>query len=136
MTTFNRIKIKERLNEIATNMNDIIARMNRYSIDFYNEYDICVPDYEDALCEYISMLCDEQDTDQRKWIHDCRLSTQYIDIALHEMAPHNLNISAVIYHAQYLYYSDLIFRDYSKLEQLRALHQKRGELERELDQVA
>lgn len=135
-TINNRItEIKERLNEIATKMNDIVERMNRYSVDFYDEYDICVADFSDALNEYIYFLCDEQDTEQRKWIHDCRKSTQYIDIALCELAPHNLNITTVINHAQYLYYSDLLYQDYGKLEELRNLHEERSELDQELAEL-
>lgn len=142
MTTFNRIdeineridEIKERLNEIATKMNDIVKRMNCYSIDFYNEYDICVSDFTYALNEYIIMLCDDRDTEQRKWIHECKQSTQYIDEALRELEPNNLNSYTVIRHAQYLYYSDLLYKDYSKLEELKGLHEERGGLERELKQ--
>lgn len=132
----NRInEIQERLNEIATDMNDLFDNLNELSKEFYNEYDICAPYWSDALNEHIYFLCDDQDSDQRRWIAECRQSTEYIDVALRELKPNDLNSYTLIKHAQYLYYSDLLYKDYNKLEELRNLHIERGELEQELQDL-
>ena len=81
------------------------------------------------------MLCDDQDSDQRRWITECRQSTQYIDEALCELKPNDLNSYTLIKHAQYLYYSDLLYKDYGRLQDLRDLHIERGELEQELQEL-
>lgn len=136
MNTLTRInEIKERLNEISADINTLVDNLNDFSKDFYNEYNICSPYLTDVLNDYICGLCDVQDSKQRKWVYDCIQSTQYIDEALKQMNPNHADSYLLIGKAQYLYFYDLLYKDFSKLQELRNLHIERGELEQELAEL-
>ena len=139
------MNVQNRINEIKeqiTNLVESLEETGSYGLSFYEE---CRDDF--AKREYLENMITEWADSQVNlswlslwsWVRECCCATDYIQQAVAEgfIDCKEFDMCKVIQCAQYLFYSDAIYEEFTTLEQLKLLHEELHNLELELDdQVA
>ena len=128
-----------RINEIKDQIAELVERLEEngsYSLSFYEEYsnDFAInKDLNSMIIEWSWSLVDDFCYKLWSWVREYAIAQDYIQRAVAEglVDTANFDIYETIKTAQYLFYSDEVYADYSTLEQLHALHSELAELERE-----
>ena len=135
MNTLNRInEIKEQI----TNLVESLEETGSYGLSFYEEYcdDFATCEYlEDMIIEWADSQVDFSWFSLWSWVRECYCATDYIEQAVSEglIDCKEFDIYKAIQCAQYLFYSDAVYEEFTTLEQLKQLHEDLQKLHKKLN---
>lgn len=129
-----------RINDIKDQIAELVERLEEngsYALSFYEEYnyDFSINKYLNSMIvEWSWSLVDVYNSSLWSWVRDeGAIAQDYIQRAVAEghVDTAKFNIYEAIKSAQYLFYIDEVYADYSTLEKLHSLHRELAELKRE-----
>lgn len=135
MNTLTRInKIKEQIDNLVDSLDECGKEFYyEYSDHFTSHYYSCL---EDMIMQWSDAQVDLFYTSILAWVSEVGISVDYIQRAFAEGLVNGAeqDVYQIIQCAQYLYYSEEVYADFAKLEQLKQLHEELHDLELELDE--
>ena len=134
----------KRINEIKEQIDNLVESLDEYGKEFYYEYSQYFTTHyyhclEDMIAKWSDNQIDLYYSSLLDWIREYGVSVDYIQRAFAEglVDGAKQDVYQIIQCAQYLFYFDEVYADFTTLEQLKQLHEELHNLELELDdQVA
>lgn len=135
----NRITRINEIKEQITNLVESLEETGAYGLSFYEEYsnDFATCEYlEDMITEWADNQIDLYYSSLLSWVREYYCAADYIQQAVAEglVDCKEFDIYKAIQCAQYLFYSDAVYEEFTTLEQLKQLHEELHDLELELDE--
>lgn len=135
MNANNRItEVKDQITQLHNEINKIVNSLGYYAENMYEEnlHRLLTDDLHQLIQEEAESLKGIYTSDLLNWLRDTVDSKVYLKRAIDELgADANSDLDEAIRTAQYIYYYERLYEDYSTLEELHKLHRELAELERE-----